>query len=370
MTLSTDLADKARELNRGRAVRKSPPDLAAYHWSGAYPKQESVRNISSSGVFLETNEHWNPGEVVSLTLQRRGPLEGNLERRVAVQARAVRREDDGMGMIFVLPDGMDLRLWNNPLMDVDERNEPEDVLREFRVAEALAFVQRICPGGAEDVRTLLREGLSNYRIASATEIALKAERVLALSADGARMKAPASLVLRVLENGSWADDESAQQLWAGLLATSCSYEGRDESNAIFVDLLSQLTSIHLRVLSAACTRGSKFYTSGERIGSRPLRLTAGEMTRVAGTRDLNRIHRDLEHLAELGLVTVTVRTASFAPIEGTDIAPTSIGLELYARCNGHRGRAQEFYGVQEMGGPDIFSEAEPAPRSGTIRPVK
>jgi hypothetical protein len=29
----------------------------------------------------------------------------------------------------------------------------------------------------------------------------------------------------------------------------------------------------------------------------------------------------------------------------TTVAPTGLGLELYARCNGHRGTAQKFYGV-------------------------
>jgi hypothetical protein len=29
----------------------------------------------------------------------------------------------------------------------------------------------------------------------------------------------------------------------------------------------------------------------------------------------------------------------------TTVAPTSLGLELYARCNGYRGNAQGFYGV-------------------------
>jgi hypothetical protein len=294
--------------------------------------------------------------MVSLTLQRRGPLEGNIERRVAVQARAVRNDDHGVGMSFVLPEGMDLHLWDSPLMATGEQNDPEDILREFRIAGALAFAHRICPSAAEETRKLLREGLSNYRVISATEIALNAERILALRPEAERMRAPAGIVLRILEDGSWADSEPTQQLWAGLLATSCSLDGNDESNLELVNMLSQLTTIHIRFFAAACTKSSKYMSGEDRVSARAITLTAAEMTQITGSRDLIRIHRDLEHLSDLGLLTITVRSMSFSPIEGTDVAPTSKALELFARCNGHRGTTQEFYGVPANSKPNLGTE--------------
>lgn len=345
MNLSYASSDKHGMQERRRAERRISPELAAYHWTGAFPKQEMVRDISSTGVYLETTEPWDTGALVSLSLQRKGPLEGNFERRVAVQARAVRRDGDGIALTFVFPDGMDLRLWESPLKSAADQTDPEDVLREFRIAGVLAFVARISPSALVEVRRLIREGLSNYRVASAIEIALKAERILSFGANADKMRAPDSLVVRILESGSWADSESAQQLWAGLLATSCSPSGRDDSNLSFVELLSQLTAIHLRILTAACTKAAKYMSSIERVSSKPITLTAQDMQRITGSRDLIRAHRDLEYLTDLGLLTLTVRSSSFSPLEGTDIAPTSLGLQLYARCNGHRGTAQDFYGV-------------------------
>lgn len=337
---------------RRRAERRVSPDLAAYHWTSSYPKQEIVRDISATGVFLETRERWVPGDLISLTLQRRGPLEGNFERRVAVQARAVRWSDEGIGLSFVLPAGMELRLWESPLKSAAEQTDPEDVLREFRVANALAFVQRISPQGADRVRLLLREGLSNFRVSSAIEIALKAERILSFGTNADLMRAPARLVERILEDGSWADADATQQLWAGLLATSCSPSGRDETNLTFVELLSQLTATHLRILTAACTKAAKFLSGVERLSSRPITLTAADLGRITGSRDLLRAHRDLEHLCDLGLLIMTVKSATFSEMEGTEIAPTSLGLQLYARCNGHRGSTQDFYGIPTGNLPD------------------
>ncbi len=332
--------------DRRRSERRTPPELTAYLWIGALPKPATVRDISSTGVYLLTRERWAPGDVVSLTLQRKGPLEGNFERRVAVQARAVRWGEDGIGMSFVLPTGMDLRLWESPLKSTADQTEPEDILREFRVAGALAFLHRICPAASDEVGRLLREGLSNFRIANAMSIVLTAEKMVSFSPNAEKLRAPCSLVLRIVEEGSWADAEYTQHLWAGLLATSCAPNGKDESNLPFVDLLCQLTSSHVRILSVACTKATKFMSGLERISSRPIKLSAREMTQITGSRDLIRIQRDLEYLSDVGLLTTTVRNQSFSPIEGTEMAPTGLGLQLYARCSGHRGAAQEFYGVQ------------------------
>ena len=131
--------------DRRRSERRNSPELAAYLWIGSLPKHAGVRDISSTGVYLLTRERWAPGDTVSMTLQRKGPLEGNFDRRVVVQARAVRWGDDGIAMSFVLPTGVDLHLWESPLKSAAEQTEPEDILQEFRMATALAFLQRVSP---------------------------------------------------------------------------------------------------------------------------------------------------------------------------------------------------------------------------------
>jgi PilZ domain-containing protein len=353
--------------DRRRSERRNSPELAAYVWIGTLPQQAGIRDISSTGVYLVTRERWAPGDLVSMTLQRKGPLEGHFERRVAVQARAVRWGDDGIAMSFVLPTGMDLRLWESPLKSAAEQTEPEDILREFRMAEALAFLGRISPAAADEAGRLLREGLSNFRVASAMAIILTAEKMISFASNADKLQAPAAIVLRVVEEGSWADAESTQHLWAGLLASSCTLTGRDESNLSFVNLLCQLTASHVRILSAACTKATKFMAGLERISSRPIKLTARDMTQITGSRDLIRIHRELEYLSDLGLLTTDVRAQSFSPIETTEIAPTSMGLQLFARCSGYRGAAQEFYGVSRSRLSRIPEEPELVSRDEASR---
>jgi len=337
--------DKAALPRRQRAERRPAPELAAYHTSGSGLKLDVVKDISATGVYLLTEERWLPGELVSLTLQRKGPPEKSPDRRITLKMMAVRWGEDGVALSFVLPKDLDVRLWESPLKAEVDQTEPEDILREFRLAEALAFLSRICPSGDEEVRRLLREGLSNYRVASAVEIAIKAQQMLAKRPNADRLVANPRIVARILEDGSWADNESTQKLWAGLLATSCTLDGKDESNMGFVDLLSQLATMHINIFTTACAKATKVMSSLGRVSSRPLVCTADEIMRITGSRDLIRIERDLEHLSDLGLLEKKVKSKFFTPIDDAKITPTSLGLQLYARCSGYRGEAQDFYQV-------------------------
>jgi hypothetical protein len=329
---------------RRRAERRISPSLAAYHWKGAIPRQNSVRDISATGAFLETQERWEPGEVIALTLQRSGPLEK--ENSFLVQAKAVRWDDHGVAISFVLPPGADLRLWQSPLKSAAEQNEPEDILREFRVSQAISFLSRISPETSNSVCSLLHEELSNYRLENAVEIALKAEKMLGASVEGDHLHALPHVVMRIVEGGSWSsDDRWMLQFWAGLLAASCSTSGGDESSLLFVDLLSQLKALHLRILSAACTKSTKLVTGPGSISTRPLNWKAADLMKYSGSHDLIKLDRELNYMAEVGVIASREQSAFFQQMTDTTVAPTSLGLELYARCNGHRGTAQNFYGV-------------------------
>ena len=326
-----------------RAERRISPELSAYHWKGSVPRQDKVRDISSTGAFLLTQERWEPGEIVSLSLQRSGPPEK--ENSFSVRARTVRSDDQGVAVSFVLPPEADLRLWQSPLKSVAEQTEPEDIVREFRVAQAISFLSRISPEVRVPVRKLLHEELSNYRLEGVIEIALKGEKMLGAAVEADHLHALPHVAMRVIEGGSWADDRWMLQFWAGLLAASCTIAGNDESNIAFMDLLSQLRALHMRILSAACTKSTKLVTSPGSLSSRPLKWKAADLMKYSGSHDLIKLDRELNYMAEIGVIAPREKTAFFQQMTDTTVAPTGLGLELYARCNGYRGAAQSFYGV-------------------------
>ncbi|HUH64779.1 MAG TPA: PilZ domain-containing protein [Terracidiphilus sp.] len=92
-----------------RAPRDASPRLAAYYWTGAAPQAHNVRDISSTGLYVVTEERWYPGTLVLMTLQRTDDGEELSERSIAVMSRAVRWGEDGVGLQFILPKAQDTR---------------------------------------------------------------------------------------------------------------------------------------------------------------------------------------------------------------------------------------------------------------------
>ncbi len=92
-----------------RAPRDITPRLAAYYWTGAAPQAHNVRDISSTGLYVVTEERWYPGTLVLMTLQRTDDGEELTERSIAVMSRAVRWGEDGVGLQFILPKAQDSR---------------------------------------------------------------------------------------------------------------------------------------------------------------------------------------------------------------------------------------------------------------------
>lgn len=84
------------------APREAAPGLAAYYWNGAAPEPHGIRDMSSSGLYVVTEERWYPGTLVLMILHRTDSGEEVAEQSIAVLSRAVRWGHDGVGLQFVL----------------------------------------------------------------------------------------------------------------------------------------------------------------------------------------------------------------------------------------------------------------------------
>jgi uncharacterized membrane protein (UPF0127 family) len=115
-----------------KAPRVRTPGLAAYYWNGSAPVAHGIRDISSTGLYVVTEERWYPGTLVLMTLQRSDVDEEVAERAIAVQSRAVRWGPDGVGLQFVLPDEQDRRNGGEPMLDSAGRKELERFLEQLK----------------------------------------------------------------------------------------------------------------------------------------------------------------------------------------------------------------------------------------------
>jgi hypothetical protein len=340
--LNPNFSTAERRLSERRPVEQ----FAAYRWSGSELKQEAVRNISSTGLYIVTEERWQPGTMVFLTLQREGPLEMSPERRIDVHAKVTRCGDDGMGLAFVLQDDPDSRQWESLREGLIEQAKPQDMLSLVRMAGAVSFLSRICPRGSEEIGQLLRGRLSNHKLANAIAIALQAENLLTFEPLAEQLHAEPDLTVRILEDGSCTEEDWLKDFWGGLLATSCTRDEKDESSAAFVELFSQLTTYPVRLLTVVCTRATKVRGESGEVCAKPLACKKEELKVTTGSRGVQ-IDRDLERLRELGLIEKSGSNSSaLLNSDEIQITPSALALQLFARCNGYRGLLQDAYTAQ------------------------
>ncbi|HEY2467427.1 MAG TPA: PilZ domain-containing protein [Terracidiphilus sp.] len=326
-----------------RAERRPVEQFAAYRWNGSALSQDTVRDISLSGLYLLTQERWQTDTILALTLQREGSLDLDPARRITTQAKVVRCGTDGVGLSFLWSkEDPESRRWESLLESLIEQTKPADMVSLVRIVEAFAFLGRICSGGAEEIGEWVRTRASSHKVLNAVSIALKAENLLGPGHASDRLRVNPIVAVRILEVGSGSDEDWLHRFWAGLLMTSISTDGRDKTNLKFVELFSQLTSIPIRIFTVLCTRAPKFLSEPGVVSAKPLACNVEELVATVGSRG-PQIERDLESLAAFQLIE---RRAANAPAlltaEHISITPTSLGLQLFALCNGFR-NPQEFY---------------------------
>lgn len=116
-----------------KAPREQASGLAAYYWSGATPEPHDVKDISSTGLYLVTEERWYPGTLILMTLTRTDCGEECAERSIAVHSRAVRWGNDGVGLQFVLAQHQDKSRGRNvPIVDGLDKREIDRFLRQLQ----------------------------------------------------------------------------------------------------------------------------------------------------------------------------------------------------------------------------------------------
>lgn len=343
-----------------RAERHTPPGFAVRQADNPASNPSNVGNISSDGLYLLTQERWPIGELIPLTLAIQSSPENvapgspeNIaqgspdhiaqaspdesgEFQIPVQARVVRHGEDGVGLTFVLPEGMDPNLWGVLLTAAVILSEPEELLFILRMLRMALFLYRLCGAAADESILLLGGELDQFRTEVSLQIALGAEEILASDPGAGSMRAHPQIVANIFKYGSWVQDDLTRQLWMGLLATSCAADRIDESNSTFVDLLVNVTHVQGLILVAGCEKALEQTPETEDQPPAPIIRSPEEMIQLTSFYDLSRIAENIAYLFNFGLIERNFDFTSYLPTESFDITPSKLGLELYRRCLGHR----------------------------------
>ena len=222
--------------------------------------------------------------------------------------------------------------------------ESVNTVTEGTVKGASAFLSRICLPAAEEFGLLLKDKVSSWRAKNAVDIANKAQVLLEKQVGNIVLHAHPRIVYSTIENGSWAESDFMQNLWAGLLASSCTKDGKDESNLILINLLAQLTSSQARLIDHICQNCETFQTEAGWIGSLPMHMELEELAQVMMVGDIHQIDRELDHLRGAELI-----TGGMSP-EHTraEVSPHALCLNFYVRSQGYIGSPCDFFNSPTM----------------------
>lgn len=209
-------------------------------------------------------------------------------------------------------------------------------------------LSRICLPAAEEIGLALRDRVSQWRtknIANTIEIAKPLIDKLPLSDEA---HAPPRLVHEIVDQASWADDPGLQAMWAGLLASSCSAEGKSQDNLLFINLVRQLTPLQAVLVKHSVKHTKKFRTEhGWIVASDRLMVSLAELRAMTNGADAQQLDLALDHLRFLSLIDPD--DGGFSPnSENADLTATSMAMQLCARCEGWVGAVADFYNIDHQ----------------------
>ncbi len=326
---------------RPRAERRPAPGLEAHYGPNTALTPAGIKDISSTGIYLMTQKRLSTGEVVTLKLSEHGNPENNIELRVLVEAKVARHGEDGTGLSFVLPPGLDSDLWGVLIRNIVVLTNRDQIAHMFRTLRTIVLLCRLCHSGAEEAILLLGGQLNDQRTETMIKIALAAEDRLALDPDAGRMRAHPKLLASILREASWATDELRLQLWTGLLVSSCSAHPPDDSNQILADLLIHLAPIQAKIFCHACERALAALAETAGSSSASVVLSPEQMIELTCVSDLNRNATDVAYLFNLGLIQKLFDFTSYRETENFDVTPSELGITLYRHCQGERAKIDQ-----------------------------
>lgn len=282
---------------------------------------------------MHTEERWPVGELVSLRVEAPELSENSSEPQITVQAKVTRHTADGVGLKFVLPDGLEKEIWAALLTSTILLEGQKDALYTMKLLRAVLFLSRLCNAEAREAIMLLGGELDQHRTSRALEIAHLAEDLLESDPDVDKLRADPQLIKNILKHGSWSDGLT-KQMWAGLLATSCTPNGKDDSNQAFADLVINISNTQCRIFLAACRKAKELGMAAEDSAPPLVTFTPKQMVRLSGMVDLGRNGTDVSRLFNAGILARNFDFTLWSPSENFDVTPTPLGMELYRRCMG------------------------------------
>ena len=214
-----------------------------------------------------------------------------------------------------------------------------------------SFLELVFKPGLEELGYLIKDEVRLWRLNNIIRTLEKAQGKMEFDGKDLNLMANARVGLNIMEGCSEVDNDELQDLWAGLFASSCTPDGKDDSNMNFVDLLRRMSSVEAKIIDYACKNSMKFLYPNKLIMSDGLNVSFDTLVGITGTNDIYRLDSELDHMRSIELLVHGDTfegggggfTASDAELEA-NITPSPLALNLYYRTHTTGNTPIEFWG--------------------------
>jgi len=213
-----------------------------------------------------------------------------------------------------------------------------------------SFLEVVFKPGLEELGFLVKDQVRLWRLKNILQTLEKAQGKLEFDGKDINLTANARVGLSIMEECSNVDNEELQDLWAGLFASSCTPDGRDDSNMNFVDILRRMSSVEARIMDYACRNCKKILFPNKLIIAENLNVSLDVLVKVTGIDDIYRLDSELDHMCSIELLapgdTFHAGGGFIASDEKMDanITPTALALSLFYRTHSTGIAPIEFWG--------------------------
>ena len=212
------------------------------------------------------------------------------------------------------------------------------------------FLSAVCKPCCEKLGLLLRDTVRKWRLNNVVRVIEKSQNRLSFEGDQLTIKANPRVGLTIMDECSKVDDDELQDLWAGLFVSSCTVDGKDDSNMNFVDLIRRMSSVEARILRYACEHCLKVIYPNQLIVASDISVSLNELKLITRTEDLYRLDSEMDHMRSKMLLNpdgAFVRGGGFVIGDNdlvADITPSPLGLNLFYKTHAVNQTPLEFWG--------------------------
>lgn len=203
-----------------------------------------------------------------------------------------------------------------------------------------SFLEIVFKPGLEELGFLVKDQVRLWRLRNILRTLEKAQGKFDFDGKEINLTANARVGISIMEGCSEVDNEELQDLWAGLFASSCTPDGRDDSNMNFVDLLRRMSSVEAKIIDYACRNCNKYIYPNQLIIADEISVPFDTLVEISGTDDRYRLDSELDHMRSLELL---LQGDSFSGSGGgftasdnsleANITPSSLALNLYFKTH-------------------------------------